>query len=198
MISDKGFRVMKNIPEDFAPSVEEKQLWAATKKVVLDDDGKVAVAEPAAEDPNTGDGTNAGDEPGPPDGQPGDVSESTGLPASGLKMQGAVELAVLRCRELAGSRLRSKKQSCPHCLEAVAHLPNALVASGLGRAGVEPLGSPDPRKLVEGGSDTLRALMLGWGYPEDEVKTVSDFVELHAARTLFNEKPSVPALGMVA
>jgi hypothetical protein len=198
MISDKGFRVMKNIPEEYAPSVEEKQLWAATKKVVLDDDGKVAVAEPAAEDPNTGDTPNPGDEPGPPDGQPGDVSESTGLPASAARMEGAAELAVLRCRELAGSRLRARKDSCPHCLEAVAELPNSLIAAALGRMGLEPLGAPDPRDLVKNGTDAFRSLLVDWGHEEGKAQAIAYVVELHAARTLFNEKLTVPKLEMVA
>jgi hypothetical protein len=183
-LSYPAYRNAKNFTEDDAPSEEEHVEWLATKKVLVGEDGKVM--------PDSGTDVNPGDEPGPPAGEPGDVSESTGLPASAARFQGAAELALLRCRELAGSRLRSRKDSCPHCLDGVAHLPNTLVAAGLGRTGLEPLGAPEPRTLVAGGADSLRSLMVAWGYGEEEAKTMADFIELHAARTLFKESVAIP------
>jgi hypothetical protein len=183
-LSYAAYRNAKNFTEDDAPSDEEHIEWLATKKVLVGPDGEVL--------PDSGDDVNPGDEPGTPDGEPGDVSESTGLPASAARFQGAAELALLRCRELAGSRLRSRKTSCPHCLDDVAHLPNTLVAAGLGRAGLEPLGAPEPRALVAGGADAFKSLMLSWGHGQEETTTMANFIELHAARTLFNENVTIP------
>jgi hypothetical protein len=183
----------KNFKPEDKQTEEEHTEWLALKKVIIDAEGNPI--------PSTGGGAgaateetivNPGDQPGTPDGQPGDVSEGTNLPASAAKFQGAAELALIRCRELAGSRLRSRKKSCPHCLESVAHLPNALVASGLGREGLEPLGAPEPRDLVAGGTDALKSLLLVWGHEDGEADTVCGFIELHAARTLFHENPVVP------
>ncbi len=192
MISDKGFRVMKNIPEEFAPSVEEKQLWAATKKVQLDENGEVVATPGKVSTEGGGDTANPGDQPGTPDGQPGDVSEGTNLPASAARFQGAAEMAFMRCRDLAGSRLRSRRKICPHCLEGVEHLPNTLIASGLGRAGLEPLGAPDPRELVAGGADMFKTLLMQWSYDESEASDICRFLELHAAKTLFVQHPPMP------
>jgi hypothetical protein len=192
-----AYRQAKNFKDDDAPTEKEHAEWLAIKKVVLDPEGNPI--------PDTGGGTgaktaediaNPGDEPGTPDGQPGDVSEGTNLPASailGYKVQGAAELALLRCREIAGARLRSFKTKCPHCLDPVKDEPNHMVAAGLGRMGLEPLGAPEPRALVEGGTDVLGETLLGWGYTPEESKTVCDLLEIHAARTLFQRRPSPPA-----
>jgi hypothetical protein len=195
-INYNAYRTAKNFNASDAQTDEEHAEWLAIKKVILAPDGTplpdtgAGAGIPAAKAVETGD--NPGDQPGAPAGQPGPVSESTGLPASAAKFQGAAELALLRCRELAGSRIRSRRKSCPHCLDGVAHLPNPLVASGLGRAGLEPLGSPEPRDLVAGGTDSLKALLLSWGYDEKDADTVCGFIELHAARTLFTANPQIP------
>jgi hypothetical protein len=183
-IGYEAYRTAKNFAEDDGQTPEEHAEWLAIKKVAVGPDGKVV--------PDSGNDVNPGDEPGTPDGEAGDVSESTGLPASAAKFQGAAELALLRCRELAGSRIRSRRKSCPHCLDGVQHLPNQLVASGLGRAGLEPLGAPEPRELVAGGADSLKSLLLAWGRDEKDADTICGFIELHAARTLFQGNPSLP------
>lgn len=183
-IGYSAYRTAKNFKPGDAQTEEEHTEWLAVKKVAVGPDGKPV--------PDSGNDVNPGDEPGTPDGAAGDVSESTGLPASAAKFQGAAELALLRCRELAGSRIRSRRKSCPHCLDDVAHLPNPMVASGLGRAGLEPLGAPEPRELVAGGTDALKALLVAWGYDEKDADTVCGFIELHAARTLFQGAPTIP------
>lgn len=192
-INYRAYRFAKNFKEEDAQSEEEHAEWLAMKKVIFDENGDPIPASGggaggvAAEDK-----VASGDEPGAPDGQPGDVSEGTNLPASAARFQGAAEMALLRCRELAGSRLRTKSKLCPHCLDSVKHLPNTLVASGLGRQGMEPLGAPDPRDLVAGGSDAFKALLLTWDYDEREADSVCSYLELHAARTLFHSHPVIP------
>ena len=202
-INYKAYRQAKNFVEQDAQSEDEHQEWLAIKKVIIAADGTPL--------PDTGTGTgivpaqqiesgvNPGDQPGTPAGQPGPVSEGTNLPASAAngaaaaRLQGAAEVALLRCRELAGARIRSRKDTCPHCLEGNEHTPNSLLASALGRDGLEPLGAPEPRALVAGGADGLEAILRSWGYSPEEARTVCDLLEIHAARTLFNAFPQAPA-----
>lgn len=197
-IGYKAYRQAKNFKDEDAQSDEEHMEFLAIKKVILDEEGNPIPASGGGGDVTQEDKVASGDEPGAPDGEPGDVSEGTNLPASAAKFQGAAEMALLRCRELAGSRIRSRRKSCPHCLDEVAHLPNTLVASGLGRVGLEPLGGPDPRELVAGGSEAFKALLLTWSYDEREADAVCGFLELHAARTLFHEHPAIPNFHAVA
>ena len=58
--------------------------------------------------------------------------------------------------------------------------------------GLEPLGSPEPRALVAGGTDGLHTILRSWGYSPGDAKTVCDLLEIHAARTLFQANPPVP------
>lgn len=180
----RGYRIMKNIPEDYAPTEEEHTEWLAMKKVAVGPDGEVI--------PDSGNDVNPGDEPGAPDGEPGDVSEGTNLPASAF--QGAAELALHRCRELAGSRIRSRRKSCPGCLDEVQHIENSMVASALGAEGLVPLGSPSPQDLVSGGADAFKSLLVQWGNTEDASQSIAKLVETHAARTLLQERPSIKQL----
>jgi hypothetical protein len=183
-ISYAAYLVAKNFKPDDKQTEEEHAEWLAIKKVAVGPDGKPI--------PDSG-GTSPGDEAGTPDGEAGPVSEGTNLPASAARLEGAAEMALIRCRELAGSRLRSRKDTCPHCLEGFEDVPNGLVAAALGRAGIEPLGGPEPRALVAGGTEPFGVLLRGWGYTPDEARTVCDLLEIHAARTLFQDKVTVPA-----
>jgi len=188
----KGFRVMKNIPQEWAQDEQEHAEWLAMRRVLIDANGNPI--------PSTGSGSGLpaeaeiaqGDQPGPPAGQPGETSENTNLPASGF--QGAAQLALFRCRELAGSRIRSRRKSCEGCLDAVQHVENSLVASALGIEGLIPLGSPSPQELVNGGAESFRALLVQWGNDEETARSVAHLVETHAARTLLQENPSIAAL----
>ncbi len=184
-IGYSAYRQAKNFKEEDAQSEEEHNEYLIVKKVAgltVDEEGNVV----------PGEAVNPGDEPGTPDGEPGDVSESTGLPASALMLQGAAEMALVRCRELAGTRLRSYRTKCPHCLDEVQDVPTALVASTLGRMGLEPLGAPEPRALVAGGTEALREILISWHYTPTEATTICELLEIHAARTLFQTRPQVP------
>lgn len=196
-IGYKAYLNAKNFKEEDSQNEKEHLEWLALKKVIIGPDGTPI--------PDTGAGAglpaaehivNPGDDPGTPAGEPGPVSEGTNLPASAVtiaRFQGAAELALLRCRELAGSRLRTRRDACPDCFgEDTLSKPNALIAAALGQHGLLQLGNPDPRSLVAGGTDPFRQLLVSWGHPEDEVNVICDFLELHAARTLLTERPVVP------
>lgn len=191
-IGGKGYRVMKNIPEAWAPTEEERRIFLAMKKVFLDEDGNPIEAGPTPRtdvDPNN---PNPGDEPGPPDGQPGETSEGTNLPASA--MQVALQMALFRCRELAGSRIRSRASSCPECMTAVDGVEHGLVAFTLGSDGLDQIGIKEMGALVSGGAEILKATLRSWGNDDTSATAIARLVEQHAARTLLQESPSLSPL----
>lgn len=188
MISDIGYRVLKNIPEEYAPSEEEKDRYLAVKLR----DASIAgfeTPEPPAPDPAEGP---------PPPGPEGDSGRRTRVVAAMLERElGAAQLALARCRELAGVRLRQKEKLCPECLEAADGYPDTLVASAVGEGSLERF-SVTPRALVAGGADTLRTLLTTWGYSNEQATVFSNMVESYAARTLFESRqPALPS-GFVA
>jgi hypothetical protein len=128
---------------------------------------------------------NAADGPPNPGVNTG-VSRQESRTASGLVL-GAAQLALHRCRELAGVRLRFK---CPDCGDGK---PDALVASILG-----PELAPDPVKLVTGGTDGFRDLLVERGMSRQQTQALCQQLEVYAARTLYNpECPDLPS-GFVA
>jgi hypothetical protein len=100
---------------------------------------------------------------------------------------GAAELALHRCRELAGVRVRHK---CPDCADGQ---PLSLVASALGENAVG-----DPVHLVKGGTDGMRDLLTEQGMDADHAGALCKQLEVFAARTLFQTRcPELPS-GFVA
>ena len=114
------------------------------------------------------------------------------------RIQVAAELALDRCRELAGSRLRTKitnaraKEQCPDCAATIKDVPNGLVASALGDNA--PDGLPIPRDLVAGGAAAFEARLIRWGADPGGAALLGSAIEQHAARTLFDPDPQLPKL----
>jgi hypothetical protein len=128
---------------------------------------------------------NAADGPPEPGVNTG-VSRQESRTAS-ARVLGAAELALLRCRELAGVRLRFK---CPECADG--H-PLSMVASVLGEQE-----APDPVRLVRGGTDCFQELLVGDGIDAIQASALGQQLEMYAARTLYASScPSLPS-GFVA
>jgi hypothetical protein len=95
-------------------------------------------------------------------------------------------LALKRCRELAGRRIRHAHENaklpdpCPDCL-------NSLLASTIGPEKIQ-----NPVKLVSGGTEDFAGLLLEIGYEPTQARSLCQDLELFAARTLFH--PSQPEL----
>lgn len=180
-ISDEGYRAMKDIPDNYAPSEEEKDWWLAVK---MRDPSLIhgMVAAPPVED-------DAQEGPAPP-GPEGDSGRQTRVTAGNLP---AIELALMRCRELAGIRIQQKGAKFPNRIAAVKDEPLAQVAPALGKTIVKEMGFTNALSLVSGGADNLRSLLKVKGYSDESAQALGDMVEMLAANTLYHvEFPEVP------
>lgn len=181
-ISGTGYRKLKNIPEEYKQSEEEHDEWLAIK---LKNEGILGVPNDATREPDPSEGP-------PPPGAEGDSGRRTRVVSAALEM-GAAEMALARCRELAGIRIKQKEKSCPECLEGVNGQQNSNIAAFIGADTLERL-SLTPPQLVRGGADTLQALLGEWGYATVQAKAISEMVESYAARTIFKSgHPTLPS-----
>lgn len=200
-ISDDGYMEMKGIAEALRPSEDEKQLWIALKMrnpALLPEkylpEGGLPQPTPATQpgpQPGPEDATDPQD--GPPSPGTRDGSRPEARTAS-ARIMGAADLSLVRCRELAGSRLRSYQKACPDCLAPADGQPNTLVAALIGPQAVETMKAPEPLKLVAGGSDGFRILLVGWGFPGVQAAALGEMIEVYAARTLYEKGvPQLPS-----
>ena len=116
------------------------------------------------------------------------------MTATAARELGAAEMALMRCRELAGVRItqRRHQRDCPECLEAAKRAPLSLVASAVGQEPLKRLGL-DAFSLVEGGANTLKPLLISWGYSQSQANELVTVLEVFAASTLFDaDTPELP------
>jgi hypothetical protein len=171
-------------PKDRMEGSEYDEWFALQLRQVPESMNDVLVPERGPLPTANGNG-NAADGPPAPGTNTG-VSRKEAVTAS-ARMLGAAELALLRCRDLAGTRLRFK---CPDCAEG--H-PASMVASALGEQA-----APDPDKLVSGGTDGFQEMLIGQGIPVVQATALGKQLEKFAARTLYQPKcPDLPS-GFVA
>jgi hypothetical protein len=121
--------------------------------------------------PNPDMNGNPQDGPPPPGANSG-VSRQESRTAS-ARVLGAAELALHRCRELAGVRIRQK------CAECGDGQPLSMVASVLGDKLAD-----DPVKLVKGATDGFRELLASQGMEVTQAAALCTQLEFFAARTL--------------
>lgn len=177
-----GYRILKGIPEDYAPTDEEKEFLATLKirqpveinggELVIPQRGPVANAD-----------SNGSPEDGPPaptGGRSGSRQESQ---TASARILGAAELALMRCRELAGIRIRHK------CKDCAGDAHDSLVASVLGPAEVS-----EPMKLVHGGTDGFRMFLVEREIDKTQAASLCQMIETYAAKTLFEPRqPDLPS-----
>jgi hypothetical protein len=195
-ISFSGYRKLKGIPEDMAPSEDEQKLVAGIKMR----DPVVAGLEEAAPPVRGPSGTpqinqngQAMTPPAPTQGRV--VSRQEARIAS---INGAAHMALRQCRSKAGARLRTAtaEHRCAECQESINGIPNAHVASVLGQEGIAEqlaaMSKRDPIQLVKGGTDDFRATLEEWGVPVANTTVLCELIEAYAAATLFD--PNTPEL----
>ena len=186
LINAKAARTALGWSEKDAMDEEEYATWFALqlRQVPESMEGEIMVPDRGPLPSTNGNG-NAAD--GPPEpGTNSGVSRQESRTAS-ARVLGAAELALLRCRELAGVRLRFK---CPDCADG--H-PSSMVAAVLGE-----VDAPDPMRLVRGGTDGFQEFLVASGVAADQASALGQQLEVWAARTLYQAKcPELPS-GFVA
>jgi hypothetical protein len=197
-ISFEGYRQLKGIPEDMAPSEEEKQFIFGLKTrdpvVAGLEEQAPAVRGPQAP-PDASQNGNALTPPQPTGGRT--VSRQEARTASGA-IQGAAHMAIRECRSKAGARMVNwvkrpvNAERCSECQQAIEGVPNGLVASALGIDVLERMAERDPLQLVKGGTDNFHACLEDWGINPANAAVLCERIESYAAATLFD--PNTPEL----
>ena len=118
---------------------------------------------------------------------------ASAAPILTTQILGASEAALDRARELAGSRLRPYQRRCGECFEGLEAVPNTALVAALGQDGLEKMEAPAPTELVAGATRTFQATLRRMGLTDEWAATIGDAVEAHAARTLLEEEPGLPA-----
>jgi hypothetical protein len=186
----RGLRESMNIPEEWAPDEEEFEKilrvlgrGGTPKQLPAGTNGDAPEADPSRDGP-------------PLPGAEGDSGRRTRVVSSAAfahEAMGAAMMALARCRELAGIRLWQKQRICPDCFQNADGQPHALVASIVGPRVVEQL-DWDPMRLVRGGADTLRDILIYWDFSDKQAAAICEMVESFAARTLYDERlPQLPS-----
>lgn len=103
-------------------------------------------------------------------------------------LQLAASMALDRCRELAGARIRAKLHGDRRT--EFADVPSELLASAVTFEGM-PEGV-QPGSLVKGGVDNLRRALVAAGITDEWTTTICDAIEVHAARTLWDAEATLP------
>jgi hypothetical protein len=197
-IGFEGYRKMKGIPEDYAPTEKEQKFVFGIKTrdpvVAGLEEAAPAVRGPTAPPGVSRDG-QANTPPSPTGGRT--VSRQESMTAS---IVGAAHLALAQCRSKAGARLVSVvrrpspgAQRCPECEQAISDVPNSMVASALGPEMIFELAKKDPIALVAGGTNDFKSILSEWGVRPSEVAVLCQRIEAYAAKTLFDSKvPDLP------
>ncbi len=205
-ISDEAHRKLKGFGEEMAPDEEETRIRLALKlrDVRLLKGTKYEVEEPEPEqtvdgipgpDPST-DAPQDAEESPPAPGPAGTSREEsrTSILSRSSIIHGAAEMALYRCREVAGNRIRQKfrtiSRSSPE-LDQIDGKQNCHVAAILGHEAVARIGVA-PLSLVKGGADGFHSLLVTWGFDESQARVLSEMISVYSAKTLF--EPVLPQL----
>lgn len=206
-IGDQALRESNNFTDQDAPTEDERQVWLG---IQLRDASVALTGELApppatapnanqAIDPNTVDAGDTANEvkktapdPIPARLQPeGDVQASgNGNGNDAAKIIGACDLGLYRARELAGARLRTHANRDKEILKSLKGVSNRDVAATITREGARKIGAPPERDLVKGVGESISETLRLWRIDPELVGPLVDRIEQHAARTLFESKPS--------
>ena len=197
-VSDPGYRTMKGISEAMAPSEEEERINLAIKlrepALLKGTRFEIEEPEPAPMPPGPQPSEDAEPdaEEGPAPPGPAGVTRQESRNAI---VRGAAELALMRSREVAGSRIRSnlqKRSNARSELELIDGVPNANIAAILGEAKLKALGLSEPLQFVKSGTDGFCSLLQSWGFDESQARVLSEMILVYAAKTIY--QPELPPL----
>lgn len=177
-LSGQALRKSNNFSEDDAPSDEEREFFREMKL------GKTE----RPDDPSEADSSQTGaDAPGSAPAQNGDRTSQPSPATQEMSIiRGAAALAIARCREMAGSKIVSRRMSCEGCFKDMETVPKVELAAELGRdivAGM--LGFESPEMLVKGGASLFPPIAVLYGMDQTEADRMAVLIEKAAADSLF-------------
>lgn len=190
-VSAKAYRTAIGAKDDDAMSPEEQDRFAQLR--ALEHRGTGASATPPTDDATAAPAGPATTTPGAPATKPvttppavaGAPAGPVAVPAA-AKALVAAESAVWRCREVAGSRLRSKVpramfKDVANC--DLAHAYHAADEHG------EFMDHGTPDALVAGAGALFQRQLCGYGVPQLLAEQIVTAAEAHARDTLFDAEP---------
>lgn len=187
-ISDKAYRRVLKFNEEDMPTEEDPNSFPAKTGEQLDeeptgDTSATTSATPPAEGETEGSQQASA---------AADVIDAS-LQARAW-LESAEMMAIERCRELAGSRLRGQlERSLPEVAGEHRQTPNGDLAQAVGSSALAALGGRlSASGLVAGGTSTLDRVLSAHGWSEDARLRLCAQAEAIAARTLFEESPCGP------
>lgn len=186
IISREAVRKEMGWDESMAPDEQEEEFLATLKmrQPVSLEDGELVMPQRG---PIAQPSINGKPEDGPAEPSGARLVSRQEARTASAEVIGAAKLALHRCRELAGVRIRHK------CKECGGESPDAVVASIVGAEVVT-----DPMKLVKGGADGFRSFLAECGYEETQRNSLGQMLEVWAAKTIFEPRqPELPS-GFVA
>lgn len=145
-------------------------------------------------------GAPAANSPSAQESDAGPALQASAAMSREQRILGAADYAILRGREMAGSRLRSLTgargdKRCEECQTVIAGVPNWDVAATLGKERARPYlntagpGTTGNGALVDGVGQAFAAVLTGMGIASDWASELGELVEMHSAKTLFQETP---------
>lgn len=215
VIGDEALRGVLDFGDNDAPTEEERNRWLGIKlrdpslavygvpslrqNSELEPDSDTLIS-PGPDGGTTGDGGDSAADvektPPVPKDDPAGVDNAvvaSALKAQTVMVQGAAQLALLRARESAGSRLRTLARRDDETLALIEGVAARDVAATLGRTRVRNLPNvPSEMALVGGARTLILDALRVFGITDDGVQTsIADTIEKHAARTLYDLKPQL-------
>jgi hypothetical protein len=126
-------------------------------------------------------------EKGPSKSSSDETAESS-VGSLSARVMGASDMAVLRAREAAGSRLRSLAKKDPTLLAKIDGVRNSEVAHALGKDGVRALRANEAQ-LVSCAHELIVDAIRMWNLPPSVGEILVANIEKHAATTLYDRQP---------
>lgn len=202
-ISDEAHRKLKGFSEDTKPDEEEIRIRLALKlrdtrllkgtKYEVEEPVKPVGVNPMDPGPKPSTDAQPDAEEGPPAPGPAGTSREESRAAI---VRGAAEMAIFRCREVAGSRIRqrlkARSRTSPE-FTLIDGKPNCHVAALIGAERLHDAGLESPLTLVKSGADGFCSILESWGFDKSQAKVLGDMIVVYSARTLFRaDLPPIP------
>ena len=187
----EGYRKQTGTPEEFAPDEEEFRIMLAIKmrEPALLKGTKYEIEEPeplpGEPGPQPDPARNGNDpEEEPPAPGPAGVSRRE---SRSLAMRGAAEMAILRCRSLAGSKIRTRHRKSPE-FSQICEASNNELAAHAGKAWLDAMDTPPALALVKSGADDFVSLCVeAWGIQPPQAQAMGQMIVVFSSKTLYDE-----------